>query len=81
MFSVYLTRKLHLDVVTEQEDALPGVDEDAAVGVGRVESHRLSLFVSEPLYFLFLSAINCRNVVTHSKLSAASLLLTRLGNW
>ena len=39
--SIYLSRKLHLDVVTEQEDALPGVDEDASVGVGRVESHRL----------------------------------------
>ena len=36
-----LAGELHPDVVTEQEDALPRVDEDATVGVGRVESHRL----------------------------------------
>ena len=34
-----LARELHLHVVAEEEDALPGVDEDTAVSVSGVQSH------------------------------------------
>ena len=64
-----LARELHLDVVAEQEDALPRVDQDAAVGVSRVESHSL---VSQNVSSLSAKLFQCCDSVSaaHSSLSS-----------
>ena len=43
----HLSSKLHGDVVAEEENALPCMDEHAAVGVGCVQGHPGSLWNSE----------------------------------